>query len=208
MGRDTQTKCKKCRRERTKLFLKGEKCYSDKCPMESRPYPPGESGGGRSRYSQYRTRLREKQKARHIYGLREEKFSQYIKEAKEGKEVTGDYLVQTLESRLDNVLYRGGLASSRDQARQMINHGHLKVNGRPLDNPSYLVKVDDEIEFRDNSRSKQGIKNILTENEGRDLPEWLSVGTEETGIVVIGEPDPEEIKESLQVNLIVEFYSR
>lgn len=208
MGRDTKTKCKKCRRERTKLFLKGEKCYSEKCPMESRPYPPGESGGGRSRYSQYRTRLREKQKARHIYGLREEKFRRYIRKAKQSKEVTGNYLLQTLERRLDNVLYRGGLASSRDQARQLINHGHVEVNGRPLDNPSYLVEIDDEIKFRENSRSKQGIKDILAENEGRDLPEWLSVDSEEIGIAAIGEPDTEEIKESLQVNLIVEFYSR
>ncbi len=208
MGRDTKTKCKKCRRERTKLFLKGEKCYSDKCPMENRPYPPGESGGGRSRYSQYRTRLREKQKARHIYGLREEKFRRYIEEAKESKEITGNYLLKNLERRLDNVLYRGSLASSRDQARQLINHGHVQLNGQPLDNPSYLVEMDDEIEFRENSRSKEGIKNILTENEGRDLPEWLSLDSEEMGIAVIGEPDPEEIKESLQVNLIVEFYSR
>lgn len=208
MGRDTHAKCKKCRRERTKLFLKGEKCYSDKCPMKRRPYPPGEGGSRRSRSSQYRIRLREKQKARHIYGLREEQFRRYVAEAKNSKEVTGDYLILTLEKRLDNVIYKSGLASSRDQARQMINHGHVKVNGVSVDIPSYLVEVDDTVALKGNSLNKQGVKDILAENEGRSLPEWLARDSDEAKVTTIDEPDPEEIKETLKVNLIVEFYSR
>jgi len=208
MGRDSGPKCKKCRRERTKLFLKGDKCYTDKCPMERRPYPPGEAGSTRSRWSQYRIRLREKQKARRIYGLREEQFKRYVEESKNSKEVTGNALVGLLERRLDNVLYRSGLASSRDQARQLVNHGHIEVNGRPIDVPSYLTEEGDVVAFKNSSASKQGIKDIVTQNESRSLPEWLSRGAEGLETSVLGEPDTEEVRESLRVNLIVEFYSR
>ena len=208
MGRDTKTKCKKCRRARTKLFLKGEKCYTEKCPMEKRPYPPGESGGRRSRSSQYRVRLREKQKARHIYGLREEQFRNYVEEAKKGKTATGDRLLQILESRADNIMYRGGLAVSRDQARQLINHGHVAINGRSLNKASYLAREDDKIGFKDNARKKDGVKDIISQNADRSVPEWLDKNQENGNVSVLFDPDPDEMKESIKVNLIVEFYSR
>ncbi|MFW6422112.1 MAG: 30S ribosomal protein S4, partial [Candidatus Bipolaricaulota bacterium] len=196
------------RRERTKLFLKGEKCYTDKCPIERRPYPPGETGGRRSRSSQYRVRLREKQKARHMFGLREKQFRQYIEDAKESKEVTGDRLLQTLERRLDNVLYKAGLASSHDQARQLINHGHVEVNGRSVDTPSHLVEEDDLVAYKENSSGKRGIKQIVEENQDRNLPEWLNKDPNTGEVTVLTYPDPEELREDLTVNLIVEFYSR
>lgn len=208
MGRDTHAKCKKCRRARTKLFLKGDKCYTDKCPMESRAYPPGEAGSRRSRSSQYRVRLREKQKARHIYGLREEQFKIYVDEAKGYKESTGDALIRLLEKRLDNVCYRGGLASSRDQARQLINHGHIEVNGRSVSLPSKLVEPEDTVSVKDNSANKNGIKQILNDNSGRNLPEWLDKDPDGRKLTVLFEPSPEEMKETFEVNLIVEFYSR
>lgn len=208
MGRDTTTKCKKCRRERTKLFLKGEKCYTDKCPMERRPYPPGETGSRRSRSSQYRERLREKQKARHMYGLREAQFRQYVEEAKQSNDITGDKLLKTLERRLDNVLTEGGLAASHDQARQLINHGHVSVNGRLMKSPSYLVEEGDSVGYKQSSLDKKGIKDILEENEDSALPEWLDRDSEGAELSVLSYPDPEEAQEGLQVNLIVEFYSR
>ena len=208
MGRDTKAKCKKCRRARTKLFLKGEKCYTEKCAIENRPYPPGESGRRRSRSSQYRVRLREKQKTRHIYGLREEQFRNYIEDAKSDKEPTGDRLLQILESRSDNVLYRGGFASSRDQARQLINHGHVEVNGRSLNKTSSLLTQEDTIGFKENARSKDGIKDIMAQNSDRSVSEWLDKNPEAGSVTVLFEPDPQEIKDSIRVNLIVEFYSR
>lgn len=208
MGRDTKTKCKKCRRERTKLFLKGEKCYTDKCPIERRPYPPGETGSRRSRSSQYRERLREKQKARHMYGLREQQFRKYVEDAKQSKDITGDKLLKTLERRLDNVLTQGGLASSHDQARQLINHGHVSVNGRLMKSPSYLVEEGDSVGYKKASLEKKGVKEIIAENEDKSLPEWLDRDSEGATLSVLSYPDPEEAQEGLQVNLIVEFYSR
>lgn len=209
MGRDTGPKCKLCRREREKLFLKGEKCYTDKCPLERRAYPPGMRGRRRWRKSsQYAIHLREKQKARRIYRLREEQFSRYVELAKQKKGTTGDYLIQLLERRLDNAVYRGGLSNSRDQARQLIRHGHLLVNDRKVDIPSYSVKEGDVIAVKENSQGKRGIKGILAEVEARKspVPAWLE--REDSLIRVVGWPDPAEVEHSIQTNLIVEFYSR
>ncbi len=207
MGRDTEAKCKKCRREGTKLFLKGEKCYSDKCPLTRKSYPPGESGGSRSRWSQYRIRLREKQKARHIYGLREEQFRNYFQQSKRSKEVTGEALLKLLERRLDNVLYRSGLANSRDQARQLVNHGHIEVNGRSIDIPSYLVEEGDVVSFKASSSKKEGLRQLVKEEPSR-VPPWIEVEPENMKTSVLSEPTVEDIEETLKVNRIVEFYSR
>lgn len=207
MGRDTEAKCKKCRREGTKLFLKGDKCYTDKCPVTRKSYPPGEAGESRSRWSQYRIRLREKQKARRIYGVREEKFRNYFEQSDESKEVTGEALLKTLERRLDNVLYRSGLAESRDQARQLINHGHIEVNGRSVDIPSYMTEEGDVVSYKDSSRSKDGLKSLVDEDNSR-IPSWLDVESDNMRTSVLTEPAIEDVEESLQVNRIVEFYSR
>ncbi len=207
MGRDTGAKCKKCRREGTKLFLKGEKCYTDKCPLTRKSYPPGEAGESRSRWSQYRIRLREKQKARRIYGVREEQFRDYFERSDESKEVTGQALLKTLERRLDNVLYRSGLAQSRDQARQLINHGHIEVNGRSVDIPSYLTEEEDIVAYKENSSSKEGLRSLVNE-EGPRVPTWIDVEPDNMKASVLAEPAIDEVEESLQVNRIVEFYSR
>lgn len=207
MGRDTKAKCKKCRREGTKLFLKGDKCYTDKCPVTRKSYPPGEAGESRSRWSQYRIRLREKQKARRIYGVREEKFRNYFEQSDASKEVTGEALLKTLERRLDNVLYRSGLAESRDQARQLINHGHIEVNGRAVDIPSYMTEEGDVVTYKDSSRSKEGLRSLVDEDNPR-IPSWIDVETDNMRASVLSEPAIEDVEESLQVNRIVEFYSR
>ncbi|MFW6104244.1 MAG: 30S ribosomal protein S4 [Candidatus Bipolaricaulota bacterium] len=207
MGRDTKAKCKKCRREGSKLFLKGEKCYSDKCPLTRKSYPPGEAGESRSRWSQYRIRLREKQKARRIYGLREEQFRKYFEQSKASKEVTGEALLMKLEKRLDNVLYRSGLAQSRDQARQLINHGHIEVNGRSVDIPSYMTEEGDVVAFKENSRSKEGLRSLMNEDSVR-IPPWIDLEPDNMRASVLSEPAIDDVEESLQVNRIVEFYSR
>ena len=207
MGRDTEAKCKKCRREGTKLFLKGEKCYSDKCPLTRKSYPPGEAGESRSRWSQYRIRLREKQKARRIYGIREEQFRNYFEKSDSSKEVTGQALLKTLERRLDNVLYRSGLAESRDQARQLINHGHIEVNGRSIDIPSFMTEEGDIVAYKDNSSSKEGLRNLV-KDEGPRVPTWIDVEPNNMRASVLSEPAIDDVEESLQVNRIVEFYSR
>lgn len=208
MGRDTGPKCKICRREREKLFLKGDRCYTDKCAMERKAYPPGESGRSRSRRSQYRVHLREKQKARRIYRIREEQFKRYVNMAKGKMGATGEYLLELLERRLDNVLYKAGLASSRDQARQLINHGHVEVNNRNMDIPSYLVEESDVIKLKENSRTKRGIKEILEANQDSGPPDWLAVDRERGEIRVETRPGPDDVEQKLKPNLIVEYYSR
>lgn len=208
MGRDTGPKCKLCRREGEKLFIKGLKCYTDKCPLERRPTPPGMRGRRWTKLSQYAIHLREKQKVRRIYRIREEQFRRYVEMAKKQKGVTGDYLIQLLESRLDNVVYRAGFAASRDQARQLIRHGHFLVNDRKVDIPSYLTKEGDVISLREGSQGKKGIKEILAtmeEQKGR-LPSWLS--REDSRVRVISRPNPAEVEQTIQTNLIVEYYSR
>ncbi len=209
MGRDTGPKCRLCRREGEKLFLKGEKCYTDKCAVERRSYPPGIRGRRRWRKSsQYAVHLREKQKARRIYRLREEQFRRYVERAKKKKGTTGDYLIQLLEGRLDNVVYRSGLSNTRDQARQLIRHGHLLVNDRKVDIPSYSVREGDVIALKESSQGKRGIKEVLAETGDRKtpIPSWLE--REDGGVRVVGWPAPAEVEQTIQTNLIVEFYSR
>ncbi len=207
MGRDTGPKCKKCRREGEKLFLKGERCYTQSCPMSRRSSPPGERPRKhRTRRSQYLLHLREKQKVRRIYGVRERQFRNYVMQAKQQKGVTGDALLTLLERRFDNVLYRAGFAASRDQARQFITHGHFQLNGRPSNIPSILLSEGDTVEVKEGKRAR--LKAILETNKGRELPRWLEKNLDAMKFQAIALPNLEETGYSIAANLIVEYYSR
>src|SRR6266496_292142 len=175
MARYTGADCKLCRREKMKLFLKGAKCDSPKCPIEIRPYPPGEHGRGRPKESEYLVQIREKQKARRIYGVLERQFRGYYQEASRRRGRTGDVLLQILESRLDNVVYRAGFAKSRDMARQLVRHGHFLVNGRKVDIPSYRVSANDIVEVREKSWELTPFVIARAEAGTRPVPAWLEV---------------------------------
>ena len=185
MARYTGPVCRLCRRERMKLFLKGTRCMGPKCAIERRPYPPGQHGRGRIKESEYLVQLREKQKARRIYGVLEKQFRGYYEEATRAKGVTGTRLLQLLELRLDNVVYRGGLAMSRDQARQFVTHGHFQVNGRKVDIPSYRVKAGDVVAVRERSRSVGRIVEAAAFAAGRHIPDWLILEAGELKISVV-----------------------
>ncbi|MFC2105080.1 30S ribosomal protein S4 [Candidatus Bipolaricaulota bacterium] len=207
MGRDTGGKCKQCRREGEKLFLKGDRCYSRSCAMSSRSRPPGEGPKKRRpRRSQYQLHLREKQKARRIYGVRERQFRNYMAEAKRKKGVTGEALLILLERRFDNLVYRAGFASSRQQARQMIVHGHFELNGRSSDVPSMLIRDGDVVTIKEARRSR--LKAIVEANQGRELPAWLEKNADAMKFQLVSTPSVEQIGLSIATNLIVEFYSR
>ncbi len=207
MGRYTGPRCRLCRREGTKLFLKGDRCYSDKCAMNRRSYPPGQHGRYRRRLTGYAIRLREKQKLKRIYGVREEQFRRYVEEAQKVKGRTGTALLKILEERLDNVVYRAGFAASRAQARQLVSHGHFLVNGRVTDIPSYRVEPGDVIEVKPQSKDK--LRELIKEAaDKRSVPSWLTRDLENLRIQVNSEPAEEDLDKSIDTNLIVEFYSR
>jgi len=199
--------CRKCRREGVKLFLKGDKCYSRKCPVEKRAYPPGQHGQGMQRkLSDYGVQLREKQKMRRIYGVRERQFRNYIAEAIRRPGVTGDILLQLLEMRLDNIVYRLGLASSRAQARQFVSHGHILVNGKRVNIASYQVRPNDVIEVADGARK---IAPLVAAVEGaKGVPRWLSFDANQYKGAIVSAPIRDEIDTDVQESLIVEYYSR
>ncbi|MFI6918336.1 30S ribosomal protein S4 [Nonomuraea spiralis] len=208
MARYTGADCKLCRREKTKLFLKGSKCESAKCPIEIRPYPPGEHGRGRPKESEYQLQLREKQKTRRIYGVLEKQFRNYYEEAagKSGK--SGEVLLQILESRLDNVVYRAGFAQSRDAARQQVRHGHILVNGKKVDIPSYRVREHDIIEVRENKRNMLPYEVARATAGERTVPAWLGVMPEKLRVLVHQLPVRQQIDTQVQEQLIVEYYSK
>ncbi|MFG1941721.1 30S ribosomal protein S4 [Nonomuraea sp. NPDC048826] len=208
MARYTGADCKLCRREKTKLFLKGSKCESAKCPIEIRPYPPGEHGRGRPKESEYQLQLREKQKTRRIYGVLEKQFRNYYEEAagKSGK--SGEVLLQILESRLDNVVYRAGFAQSRDAARQQVRHGHIMVNGKKVDIPSYRVREHDIIEVRETKRSLMPYEVARATAGERTVPAWLGVVPDKLRILVHQLPVRQQIDTQVQEQLIVEYYSK
>ncbi|SDH90402.1 30S ribosomal protein S4 [Nonomuraea jiangxiensis] len=208
MARYTGADCKLCRREKIKLFLKGSKCESAKCPIEIRPYPPGEHGRARPKESEYQTQLREKQKTRRIYGVLEKQFHNYYEEAagKSGK--SGEVLLQILESRLDNVVYRAGFAQSRDAARQQVRHGHFLVNGKKVDIPSYRVREHDIIEVRENKRSLMPYEVARATAGERTIPAWLGVVPEKLRVLVHQLPVRQQIDTQVQEQLIVEYYSK
>lgn len=208
MGRHTGAVCRLCRREKDKLYLKGDRCYSDKCAVIRHAYPPGEHGQGRQKFSEFGQQLREKQKARRIYGVMERQFRRYFKEADRRKGVTGEILLQILESRLDTVVYRMGLARSRAEARQLINHGHFEVNGRKVDIPSYLTRVGDIVAVREHRKSKPVFKQILADREQQGVVDWLEVDHEKLEGKVTRVPQRDEIDVPVTEHFIVELYSR
>lgn len=207
MARYTGPVCRLCRREGVKLYLKGEKCYSDKCPVVKRATPPGQHGASRRKPTEYAIQLREKQKARRYYGVLERQFERYFEMAARKKGVTGEVLLQTLERRLDNVVYRMGFAASRAEARQIVKHSHIEVNGRKVNIPSYLVREGDVVAVRESSREHKRIKELAAAAT-RTVPAWLSVDPEALRGTVLRLPNRDEIDTPVQEQLIVEFYSR
>ena len=208
MGRYTGAVCRLCRREKDKLYLKGDRCYSDKCAVVRHGYAPGEHGQARQKFSEFGQQLREKQKARRIYGVMEKQFRRYFKEADRRRGVTGELLLQLLESRLDNTVFRLGLARSRNEARQLINHGHFEVNGRKVDIPSYLIKPGDQVAVRDIRKNKAVFKEII-ETRGQQEPvDWLEVDHEKLQGQFLRIPQRDEIDVPVTEHLIVELYSR
>lgn len=200
--------CKLCRRENNKLFLKGDRCYSDKCSFDRRPYPPGQHGQARIKFSEYGLRLREKQKVRRIYGVLERQFRKYFHSADRSKGVTGENLLSLLERRLDNVVFRLGFAATRSEARQLVLHGHVLANGKRLNVPSYVAKVGDKISIREKSRQIPRIKESVSGVERRGANTWLELDKEAFTGTVKSNPVREEIQQPINEQLIVEFYSR
>ncbi len=211
MARYTDAVCKLCRREGEKLFLKGERCFTPKCAIEKRGYPPGMHGRRRQfrrRTSDYGLQLREKQKAKRIYGVMERQFRRYFSEALKVKGMTGATLLQTLERRLDNVVMRLGLADSRSQARQLVTHGHITVNGRKMNIPSYLVRIGDQIGIRPQSRKNGHFTGLSDALDAGVVPEWLRLDVQEMSGQVLDFPSREQIQEPINEQLVVEYYSR
>lgn len=208
MARYTGPVCRLCRREGEKLYLKGDRCYSSKCAIDRRSYPPGQHGQGRRKLSEYGLHLREKQKVRRIYGILERQFERYYDEAARMKGITGENLLRLLETRLDNIVYRMGVGASRAQARQLVMHGHITVNGRKVDIPSYGVKVGDTVAVNDKSRNLDIVKENVEAAKGRSLPEWLEVDLENLSARVAALPTREQIDIPVEDHLIVEYYSR
>jgi len=208
MARYTGADCRLCRREGIKLFLKGDRCYSDKCAVEKRPYPPGMAGKKRPRDSEYRVQLREKQRAKRMYGLLEKQFRGYYTVASAQTGITGENLLRLLESRLDNVVYRLGFAKSRDEARQVVRHGHILVNDHRVDIPSYRVRPGEVIEVRSKSKDLLVIKTALISSEKIEVPGWLEVDIEKLQGKVLSLPTREQIDAPVREQLIVELYSK
>lgn len=208
MARYTSAVCKLCRREGQKLFLKGERCYTGKCAITRRSYAPGQHGQGRKKVSEYGLQLREKQKARRYYGVLESQFEKYFEMAERKVGMTGENLLRILESRLDNIVYRLGFASSRAQARQLVVHGHFTVNGGKVNVPSYLVKAGDAVAVCEKSKQNEKVKQIIEENAARPVPTWLDLDRNALSATVTKLPNREEIDTEVAEQLIVEFYSK
>lgn len=208
MARYTDAVCRLCRREGMKLFLKGDRCYSEKCAVTRRPTPPGQHGKGRRKPSEYGVQLREKQKARRYYGVLESQFHKYFEMAEKKQGITGENLLKILESRLDNVVYRLGFAMSRPEARQLVTHGHFTVNGRKVDIPSYLVAEGDVVALSQKSKSSEKLKVVLETNSARPIPAWLDLDRENSVGKVLNLPTRDQIDLPLQETLIVELYSK
>ena len=208
MARYTGPRCRLCRREGSKLFLKGDRCFSEKCAFERRSYAPGHHGQGRIKVSDYGIRLREKQRVRRIYGVNESQFRRYFEMADRQKGVTGTNLLVLLEKRLDNVVYRLGFTESRVQARQLVKHGHFLVNGRKVDIPSFQVKVGDEITLREKSRDIVPIVQAMEAVARRGIPDWLELDADNKKGTVKSIPERSHITMPIQEQFIVEFYSK
>lgn len=208
MSRNTDEQCCICRREGQKLFLKGSRCYTDKCSVTRRNYAPGQHGQKKKKLSEYGTQLREKQKTKAFYGVGEKQFRKYFEMAEKEKGITGEILLQLLESRLDNVVYRIGFGTSRAQARQLLNHGHFAVNGKKVDIASYLVKAGDVITVREIKKDNKIIKEIAEINSAKPVPEWLEKDNEKLEAKVIRLASREDVDIPVEEHLIVELYSK
>ena len=208
MARYTGAVCRLCRREGQKLFLKGERCYSDKCSVGIRAYAPGQHGQGRKKSSEYGLQLRAKQKARRFYGVQEGQFYHYFELAERKQGITGENLLQILESRLDNVVYRAGFASSRAEARQLVGHGHYEVNGKRVDIASYLLRAGDIVSVCEKSKGSEKFKAVIEANGARPVPEWMELNRENLSVKVVALPERSQIDAPVEEQLIVEFYSK
>ena len=208
MARYTGAVCRLCRREGQKLFLKGERCYSEKCSIAVRAYAPGQHGQGRKKSSEYGLQLRAKQKARRFYGVQEGQFRHYFEIAERKQGVTGENLLKILESRLDNVVYRVGFASSRAEARQLIGHGHFEVNGSRVDIASYLLKAGDVIAICEKSKALEKMKSVVEANGSRPAPAWIDVDKDKCEAKIIALPERDQIDAPVEEQPIVEFYSK
>ena len=208
MARYTDSVCRLCRREGVKLYLKGERCYTDKCAIDRHGYAPGQHGQGRKRTSEYGLQLREKQKARRVYGVLEKQFHAYYEQAARHKGITGDRLLALLETRLDNVVYRLGFAASRPEARQLVKHGHFSVNGRRVDIPSYQLKAGETVSLREKSALSPKFKDLLEAAEGKTVVAWLERDMIARTGRVARFPAREEIDVPVAEQLIIEYYSR
>lgn len=208
MARHTKSNCRLCRRENLKLFLKGERCYTEKCAYDRRNYPPGQHGQARKKFSEYGTQLREKQKVKRMYGILENQFRNIFKEADRQKGITGETLLSLLERRLDNIVYRLGFANSRNEARQLVRHNHFLVNQFKVNIPSYLVKPGDVIELREKSKKVVRILEALEGVARRGVPQWLELDKDQMKGGVKGLPTREDITIPIQEKLIVELFSK
>jgi len=208
VGRYIGPKCRLCRRVGEKLFLKGERCYTPSCAVEKRRTPPGDPSRRRRRISEWGTQLREKQKGRYTYGMMESQFSKYMEEARKSPGVTGISLLQLLERRLDNVIFRLGFADSRQQARQLVIHSHFLMNGRPTNIPSYRVRPDETITWKESRKERDFFKQLTEGLPKRPIPEWLSLDTETMTGKVLHLPDEQDVESTIDTRLIVEYYSR
>ena len=201
-------KCRQCRREGTKLFLKGEKCYTSKCPVENRPFPPGQHGQRRTRLSDYALQLREKQKLRRIYGVLERQFRSYYKEAARRKGSTGENLLQLLESRLDNVVYHMGFSASRTEARQLVRHNAILVNGRKLNIPAAQVRPNDVISLSEKARNQSRVQAAMELAQQRGIADWVQVDPKKMEGVFKNVPERSDLPSDIQEQLVVELYSK
>ena len=208
MARYTGSSCRICRRENLKMYLKGDRCHTDKCAIERRPYPPGQHGQGRTKFSEYGVQLREKQKVKRLYGLLENQFHGYYVRAAGRKGKTGDNLLKYLEQRLDNVVFRAGFADTRAEARQLVRHSHFTVNGRKVNVPSYQVRTGDEIAVRERSRNIVRINEALEAGDRRGVPAWVELDKKAFVAKVKADPAREDITMPIAEQLIVELYSK
>jgi small subunit ribosomal protein S4 len=208
MARNLDARCRQCRREGEKLFLKGEKCFTDKCPVERRSYPPGQHGQKQTRLSGYATQLREKQKVRRIYGVLERQFRKTYAEAEKGTSITGENLLQLLESRLDTVVYRMGFGASRSEARQIVRHNGILVNGKRVNIPSYVLRQGDAVEVTEKAKGQLRIKGAVEAAEQRGFPEWLEVDAKGMKGVFKAVPQRSDLPATINESLVVELYSK
>ena len=208
MARYRGSVCRLCRREGVKLYLKGSRCETEKCAIEKRAYPPGQHGQGRSKFSEYGVQLREKQKVKRIYGVLEKPFRNYFFAADKKKGVTGENLLQNLELRFDNVIYRMGLAPSRNAARQLVRHKHFNVNGKKMDVPSYILRQGDIITPNPSKSKKKPVNDAIANIKNKTLPEWLAFDTDSKQGIIQAMPTREDVKLPIEEQLIVELYSR